>query len=98
MKRYDLSREAQQDLTEIHEYTTERWGEKQAQKYLTQLRKQLCQLAEMPTLGQPRPELDDNIFSFPCTSHMIYFTITESGVAVAGILHKRMLPELHLRL
>ncbi len=98
MKRYDLSREAQLNIKKIRRYSIDNWGDRQAVKYITQLREQMRHLAQMPTLGTHRSDIDDSVYAYPYESHMIYFTVTDSGIAVAGILHQRMLPENHLKI
>ena len=97
MAHYKLSPGAHARLKGIREFSIENWGEEQANKYISGLRDQMRQLAKSPKMGTNMPDLHKLIYCFPYVSHVIYYTITDYGIAVATILHKSMLPELHLK-
>jgi len=96
MPRFRLTPDAQSDLIEIRQYTLQQWGTAQSQKYLSELRKTICLLAETPSLGKSRPEVGLNVLSFPYASHLIYYVVHEQQLVVFAVLHKRMVPLSHV--
>jgi toxin ParE1/3/4 len=93
---YRLTPDAQSDLIEIRRYTVQQWGPAQSQKYLSDLRKTIRLLAETPSLGKSRPEVETDVLSFPHVSHVIYYMVHEQQLVIFGVLHKRMVPFNHL--
>lgn len=93
---YRLTSDAQSDLIDIRRYTLKQWGPKQSQKYLSELRQTLLILSETPTIGEIRLEVGADILSFPYVSHVIYYTLDNQQLVVFGVLHKSMVPRLHL--
>ena len=71
-------------------------GEAQSKKYLFELRQTLHLLAETPSLGKPRPDVGEDVLSFPHISHVIYYVVHAQQLVVFGVLHKRMVPVNHL--
>ncbi len=98
MSKFKLSPRARRNIDSIRRYTVKRWGAEQARRYDAQLRDQMRLLTNMPTLGKHRPEVAEGVYCFPHISHVIYYKITNEGIGVAAILHKRMVPERHLGL
>ncbi|MCY4427864.1 MAG: type II toxin-antitoxin system RelE/ParE family toxin [Halieaceae bacterium] len=96
MAAYRLTRDAQSDLIEIRRYTVQEWGAVQSQKYLSELRKTIRLLAEVPSLGKARPEAGLKVLSFPYASHVIYYVVHEQVLVVFAVLHKRMVPLDHM--
>ncbi len=96
MAAYRLTRDAQTDLMEIRRYTLKQWGVEQSKKYLLELRQTIKVLSETPTMAKQRNEVGNNVFSFSHVSHVIYYTIDKNQLVVFGILHKSMVPLLHL--
>lgn len=96
MPSFRLTPNAQADLIEIRQYTFQRWGAEQSQKYLREIRQTIGLLAETPALGKSRPDVGTNVQSFPQGSHIIYYVIHAQQLVVFGVLHKRMVPFDHL--
>ena len=96
MSNYRLTPDAQSDLIDIRRFTLARWGEAQSKKYLFELRQTLHLLAETPSLGKPRPDVGEDVLSFPHISHVIYYVVHAQQLVVFGVLHKRMVPVNHL--
>ena len=96
MPAYRLTRDAQSDLIEIRRYTLQQWGPIQSRKYISDLRKTLCILAETPPLGKSRSDVGPEVLSFPCASHVIYYVMDKTPLIVFGVLHKSVLPVGHL--
>jgi len=93
---YRFTPDAQADLIEIRRYTLNQWGKDQSQKYLSELRQTIKLLSETPTIGKQRHEVRVDVYSFPYASHVIYYTLYEQQVVVFGVLHKSMIPHIHL--
>ena len=62
---YRLTPDAQSDLIEIRRFTRVQWGAAQSKKYLFGLRQTIRLLATTPLMGKNRPEIRENVFSFP---------------------------------
>lgn len=87
-----LTPDAQSDLIEIRRFTVNHRGHAQSRKYLSELRQTLQLLAESPSLGKSRPDIGQDVLSFPHVSHVIYYVTHDGQVVVFGLLHKRMVP------
>ena len=96
MRGFRLTPDAQSDLLDIRRFTVSQWGAAQAQRYLAELRRAMQLLAETPSLGKARPDVGPNVSSFPHASHVIYYIIRGQQLVVFAVLHKRMVPTLHI--
>ena len=94
--RYRLTPDAQADLIQIRRFTVEQWGKAQSRDYLSKLRLTMGILSEHPKLGTKRPELGLGIASFPIASHVIYYVPDEKEIVFFAVLHKSMVPAMHL--
>lgn len=97
MAGYALSERALQDLQQIDRYTRDRWGRVQAEEYRRVLRGALENLARSPGIGRPRPDIAPATRSFRIGNHIAFYRETETGIAVARILHPSMDAERNLR-
>jgi toxin ParE1/3/4 len=95
-KKYKLRQEALGDLKEIGRYTLKKHGREQRNKYLLGINLQFESLAEMPLKGRQRSEIKEGYYSFDYEKHVIFYLIHTDDIEILGILHKRMLPEIHL--
>jgi len=95
MGKFILTDEAVTHINNIRNYTRSRWGKQQVKQYLNNLRNSLNQLAENPLIGTLRFK-EDNIYSFPCGRHFVYYTIQANNIVVLALLHQSMIPEMHL--
>ena len=89
MARFDLTARAKSDLAEIASYTSARWGQAQAEKYLDAIEARLNLLAKQPLLGRARENLASGLLSFPIESHVAYYLRAAFGIVVLRVLHKR---------
>jgi len=91
MKKYSLSRKAEEDIRGIWDYTADMWGVEQAEKYLKGLEKRLEQLSDTPdTLGVKRESLKPDYMSSLYENHVIFFIKSENSIEVIRVLHQRM--------
>ena len=93
---YRLTPDAQADLIEIRRYTLAQWGAEQSKKYLCELRQIMSLLSETPRIGTQRSELGPETFSFPHSSHVIYYQCLARQIIVFGVLNTSRLPMAHL--
>lgn len=93
---YRLTQDAKADLVAIRRYSVKNWGEVKSQYYLSGLKQTLQRLAQFPLIGEPRPDVAESVFSFPYSSHMIYYTKHDQQLVVFAVIHQSRAPLLHL--
>ena len=93
---FRLAPAARSDLEGIWLYGLDKWGIEQADRYIDQLEEKLAWLAENPKLVPACDHIRTGYRSGEVGSHIIYFQITDYGIAVIRILHVRMDEERHL--
>ncbi|EAZ99032.1 type II toxin-antitoxin system RelE/ParE family toxin [Marinobacter sp. ELB17] len=97
MPNFKLSRKAKADLKSIALYTESEWGRGQRNHYILQFDHCFHLLGENPNLGQVCDQISAGYRQYPQGSHIIFYRLSTEGVAeIIRILHKRMLPEVHL--
>jgi plasmid stabilization system protein ParE len=92
MRGYRILRSANRSLDEIAEYTTEKWGARQAKRYLTGLFSRLEQISTDRSLWRRIPN-DYNVDGYYALyrSHIIYWREHADGtIRIVSILHERM--------
>jgi len=97
-----FAEEAIANILEIGRYTEETWGAKQRDIYLAKIFKGCESIRKSPGKGKLRRELDEGFRSLRVEKHVVFYYIVKlrkkQEIRVAGILHERMDPSLHLRL
>ena len=96
MPSYRFTQDARVDLLNIRKYTLKTWGREQSTKYLQELNNTLQLLSDSPSIGIQRTDISLTTFSFPCASHIIYYTLNNNSLIVFAVLHKNMVPEKHV--
>jgi toxin ParE1/3/4 len=97
MRKIHVHALAESDLIGIWQYSSEEWGEAQADKYLDELDSGIRALAGNPELGIRRDYVRDGYRVLFVGSHAVYYTVTSTTIHVIRILHGRMDPERHLQ-
>ncbi len=92
MGKYVLSPNAQESLKGIKAWSTEKFGARQTNIYLENLRARMRLLADNPKLGRARNEIKRGYFSYFEGSHTIYYKILADRIAVIDVLHQSMEP------
>ena len=87
---FNLTFRAREDLRGIWKYTSEVWGEAQADSYIAGLNKRFLWLAEFPRLGMHRPDICEGYYCFPQGSHLVFYLIRGNKIDIIGIPHKAM--------
>ena len=83
---------AGRDLTLIAEYTRNRWGEDQVNRYLDDLEACCQRLAASPLMGRACDDIRPGLRRMEHGSHVIFYRVDAEGILVSRILHQRMLP------
>lgn len=90
MKRFTLSPAARSDIDEIWDYTAERWGAAQAERYIGDIRDACIDLAAGRRVSQ-RVDIREGYRKLGVGSHILFFRSDDAGdIVVVRILHKRM--------
>jgi toxin ParE1/3/4 len=90
MIRYVLSPRAQVDLDEIWDYTAEKWGNDQAERYIRLLQHGIETVASDPRRGSSCDEIRSGYRKYLVGSHVVFYRLTSDGIDVVRILHSRM--------
>lgn len=84
---YILSLEADKDLEDIFDFTTDKFGQEQAITYLDGLENALQGLSANPKLGRERNEIRKGLRSLNKESHVVFYRILKDHIRVVRILH-----------
>jgi len=84
---YELSPEADQDISEIFDYTVDEFGIDQAVSYLSQFDDLFGQLVDNPELGRERPEIRAELRSIAQESHVVFYRILKDRIRIVRVLH-----------
>ena len=91
MANYYLTNKAVEDLTNIWNYTFEKWSEKQADKYYEMLINNCQEIAVNPELGKNYDGIAATLYGIRTNRHIIYYRkISENEVEITRILHESM--------
>ncbi len=89
MSRYCLSPRAQEDLSEIWDYSAERWRFDQADSYLHLLQRAIEAVAADPRKGTSCDEVRAGYRKYPAGSHMLLYRQSQDGIDIVRVLHGR---------
>jgi toxin ParE1/3/4 len=97
VSRYVLSPAAQLDLEQIWDYTCDRWGEDQAEKYVREIERAIQRVVQNPMIGRACDEVRAGYRRHAVGSHTLYYRLAGAdGIDVVRILHQRMDVDRHL--
>lgn len=96
MKKFILSPEAQNSLTNIRAYSVKKFGTNRTKVYLQSIRKRFQELAENPSRGMIREDLKIGYYSSFISSHTIYYRLQPAHIDIIDILHQSMEPSKHI--
>jgi toxin ParE1/3/4 len=85
-----LSDRAVFDLLEIERYSTEQWGRKTAEAYLSEFESALERLSHSPGLLQLEPGLSTGLYFYRVQKHVLVCDLREQLVAILTVLHTSM--------
>ena len=87
------SNKADTDISNIAKWSVQGFGVNQTRKYMAGLHGSFQKLADNPKLGC----VYLSYFYFRYESHVIYYRRRKSDIFITRILHKKMLPEKHIK-
>lgn len=87
---YRLTPHALKDLDEIADYSLANWGERQTEFYLSNLERRFEWLGKHPQAGRPRDDIGAGYCSYRQGSHLIFYIVENSTVAIIGVPHGAM--------
>jgi toxin ParE1/3/4 len=87
--------EARLDLIGIWIYTSEVWGDEQANRYLLELNVKISGLQDR-SKARRRPVVYRDLRRLPFKSHRIYYLLDKDAVEIVRVFHSSMDVELHL--
>ncbi|MCK9206450.1 MAG: type II toxin-antitoxin system RelE/ParE family toxin [Salinivirgaceae bacterium] len=91
MTNYKLTNKAVDDLTQIWNYTIDRWSENQADKYYQMLLDAINEVATHPDLGKNYSGVIENLLGIRAGRHIIFYRkIEENEIEITRILHEQM--------
>ena len=92
-----FSPKAQQDISDIWDYTATQWGLKKAEQYIYDLEEKCRFIASMPLQGRSVPHIRKGYYSFHYEKHVIFYNIIDTAsVTIVRILHQSMDISSHL--
>lgn len=91
MTKYKLTNKAVDDLTQIWNYTNDKWSENQADKYYQMLLDAIYEVATHPDLGKNYSGVIENLLGIRAGRHIIFYRkIEENEIEITRILHEQM--------
>jgi toxin ParE1/3/4 len=87
---FRLSRLAQEDITQIHDFTLAEWGEEQALQYISRLLDVLEEIKLAPDRWRLRPDIYPGSRVRVCGRHLIIYRVQNDIVEFSRILHGAM--------
>jgi toxin ParE1/3/4 len=91
-----IHEKADNDLENIFDYSIRQFGFARAEQYIYKIEQAFRDLAANPRLGRRFDPDFNHYFQYPVESHCVFYTDTETGVKIFRVLHKNMLPTLHI--
>jgi len=80
--------EAVRDLQQIWAYNAERAGEQIANNLLRRIHSTIeLLIADHPRAGRERPELGENLRSFPIVPHIVFYSVEPRRILIVRIMH-----------
>lgn len=93
---YSLSKLARLDLIEIADYTLDKWGVSQAERYLDGLEDCFKRLVKNPEMGRACDRIRKGYRRIEQGKHVVIYRADAEGIFICRILHSSMLPERQL--
>ncbi|MEW5822623.1 MAG: type II toxin-antitoxin system RelE/ParE family toxin [Cyanobacteriota bacterium] len=88
MRHFYLTRRAFLDIQKIYAYTTEHWGDAQAESYVSKFYEDFQKIADNIDLGKRRQERSDPFLMYPSGKHYIVYEPYKDGIIIITILHQ----------
>lgn len=90
MSRFRVTPQATRDLSAIAKWTLTHWGPAQMATCLRALDQRFQWLADHPSAGRDRSDIEDGYRYFPEGLHLVFYTTQPDSIAIIGIVHQSM--------
>lgn len=91
MANYKLTNKAVDDLTNIWNYTFDKWSEVQANRYYNLIIESCHNIANNPKIGKHYDGITRELFGLKTNKHIIFYrTLSDSPIEITRILHEQM--------
>lgn len=92
MAKYDITKEATEDLYRIWEYTVDTWSEEQADAYYALLETGMNKVADASKhISKPFDEIYPGLRAYHVRRHMLFYILQDNGrPLIVRVLHERM--------
>ena len=90
MASFLLTPAAQADLDDIWDYTVERWGVAQAERYIREIQATCDALGNGKMVGRSAEEIRTGYRRYPAGSHVVFSRQVESTIEIVRVLHQNM--------
>jgi len=84
---FTLTPRALRDIDAIAEFSLEKWGATQTEKYLEEIKARCAWLAENPLLGRARDDVAPGYRSFRQGAHIIFYVFERESLFIVGVPH-----------
>lgn len=85
-----LSPQAEEDITDILQYTITQWGEAQAYTYLGVVKDTISTIRDYPKMGHGRSGLPAVYKIFPAGKHIVVYRVEDTTIYILRVLHEKM--------
>ena len=91
MAKYIFSNKAIEDLSDIWNYTYNKWSENQADKYYYLILESCEKISKNPKIGKKYETILHSLFGIKVVRHIIFYQIlNENSILILRILHEQM--------
>jgi len=94
MPKYKLSNEAKEDLIRIHQYGSEKFGIRQADKYFNNFFEYFEIIAEQPFAFEAVDYINNGYRRCPCGTDSIFYRVNKNTVEIMAIVGRQDLEEM----
>jgi toxin ParE1/3/4 len=89
MARIQRTRAALNDLLDLWVIIADAPGTNRANAFIKKIEKTLLTLSKQPMMGRARPELRDNLRSFPVNPYILFYEPRDDGILLVRVIHGR---------
>jgi toxin ParE1/3/4 len=91
MAQYELTNKAVEDLTNIWEYSIEKWSEQQADRYFDLIISSFQEIVNNPETGKNYDGITNDLFGLKTEKHIVFYRKRiNQPIEIIRILHERM--------
>jgi len=92
MNHASVSAEAEADIDLIAAYSTEVWGCRQTDRYLSKLEDSFQLLSLNPSIGRTCDSIQAGLHRFEVGKHVVFYRTMPYGIRIVRVLHQQMIP------